>query len=107
MKAGTAQKLVLNTLSTAVMVRLGKVYGNRMVDMRVSNEKLWRRGQRIGAEATGAGAGEIDKVLGEAEGQVKTAIVALLSGVGVDEARERLARADGRVRDAVWKAGAQ
>ncbi|MGH3317654.1 MAG: N-acetylmuramic acid 6-phosphate etherase, partial [Nocardioidaceae bacterium] len=107
LKAGTAQKLVLNTLSTAVMVKLGKVYGNRMVDMLVTNEKLWRRGQRMVAEVTGVDAAEVDKVLGEAEGQVKTAIVALLSGVGVDEARERLARADGRVRDAVGKAGAQ
>jgi N-acetylmuramic acid 6-phosphate etherase len=107
MKAGTAQKLVLNTLSTAVMVKLGKVYGNRMVDMRASNEKLWRRGQRIVAEVTGAGAAEAHKVLAAADGQVKTAIVALLSGVGVDEARERLARADGRVRDAIEEAGAQ
>lgn len=107
MKAGTAQKLVLNTLSTAVMVRLGKVYGNRMVDMRVTNEKLWRRGQRIVAEVTGVDAAEADKVLGEAEGEVKTAIVVLLSGASVDEARERLAHADGRVRDAVGKAGAQ
>ncbi len=106
MKAGTAQKLVLNTLSTAVMVRLGKVYGNRMVDMRVTNEKLWRRGQRIVAEVTGADAAEADKVLGEADGQVKTAIVALLSGVGADEARERLARAGGSVRDAVGEEGA-
>jgi N-acetylmuramic acid 6-phosphate etherase len=107
MKAGTAQKLVLNTLSTAVMVELGKVYGNRMVDMRATNEKLWRRGQRIVAEVTGADAAEADRLLGEADGQVKTAIVALLSGVGVDEARERLARAEGRVRDAVGKADAQ
>jgi N-acetylmuramic acid 6-phosphate etherase len=59
------------------------------------------------AEVTGADAAEADKMLGAADGQVKTAIVALLSGVGVDEARERLARADGRVRDAVGKAGAQ
>jgi len=106
MKAGTAQKLVLNTLSTAVMVRLGKVYGNRMVDMRVTNEKLWRRGQRIVAEVTGADAAEADKVLGEADGQVKIAIVVLLSGVGADEARHRLARAGGSVRDALGEEGA-
>ncbi len=56
---------------------------------------------------TGADAAEADKLLGAADGQVKTAIVALLSGVGVDEARERLARAEGRVRDAVGKDGAQ
>ena len=61
----------------------------------------------IVAEVTGADAAEIDKVLGEAGGQVAIAIVALLSGVGVEEACERLARADGRVRDAIGKAGAQ
>jgi N-acetylmuramic acid 6-phosphate etherase len=87
------------------MVQLGKVYGNRMVDLRATNGKLWRRGQRIVAEVTGADAAEADKVLAEADGQVRTAIVALLSGAGVDEARERLARADGRVRGAVGKAG--
>jgi N-acetylmuramic acid 6-phosphate (MurNAc-6-P) etherase len=79
----------------------------RELAARLGVEKLWRRGQRIVAEVTGADAAEADKLLGAADGQVKTAIVALLSGVGVDEARERLACAHGRVRDAVGKAGLQ
>jgi N-acetylmuramic acid 6-phosphate etherase len=105
MKAGTAQKLVLNTISTASMVRLGKVYGNRMVDMRATNAKLRRRARRIVGEATGADAPRIEATLEAADGQVKTAIVALLAGVDVAQARRRLDRAGGSVRAAVEQGG--
>lgn len=106
MKAGTAQKLVLNTLSTATMVRLGKTYGNLMVDLRATNAKLQARSLRIVSEATGAGKGAATDALAEADGQVKTAVVALLAGVDAEQARERLAAASGRVRDAVARPAA-
>ncbi|MDQ4084555.1 MAG: N-acetylmuramic acid 6-phosphate etherase [Actinomycetota bacterium] len=105
MKAGTAQKLVLNTISTAAMVRLGKVYGNRMVDMRATNAKLRRRARRIVGDVTGADPSRVEATLEAADGQVKTAIVALLAGVDVGEARRRLDRAEGSVRAAVERGG--
>jgi N-acetylmuramic acid 6-phosphate etherase len=101
MKAGTAQKLVLNTLSTAAMVRLGKVYGNRMVDMHATNEKLRRRARRIVAEVTGAGPDAVDSALTAADGHVKTAVVSLLAGVDSAQARDRLAHTRGSVRAAL------
>lgn len=105
MKAGTAQKLVLNMLSTASMVRLGKTYGNLMIDLRATNAKLEDRSLRIVAEATGADADRAAGVLEAAEGQVKTAVVALLAGIEAAQAREHLEAAGGRVRDAVARAG--
>ncbi len=101
MKAGTAQKLVLNTLSTASMVRLGKTHGNLMVDVAATNAKLVIRARRIIAEATDVTPEAADEALAAAGGQVKTAVVALLAGVDVEVARERLAAARGRVRTAV------
>jgi N-acetylmuramic acid 6-phosphate etherase len=101
MKAGTAQKLVLNAISTAAMVRLGKVYGNHMVDMRATNGKLRRRARRMVAEATGADVAEVEAALEAADGHVKTALVVLLARVEVAEARARLERAGGSVRAAV------
>lgn len=101
MKAGTAQKLVLNTLSTASMVRLGKTFGNLMVDVKASNEKLKVRARRIVMEATGVSEEEATGALDEADGHVKTAVVALLASVTTGEARLRLAAADGSVRTAL------
>jgi len=101
MKAGTAQKLVLNTLSTTVMIRLGKTFGNLMVDVRPTNEKLRRRAVRIVAMATGLHNDEAQQVLHAANGEVKTAIVMALAGVDVAQARQRLAASAGHVRQAL------
>jgi N-acetylmuramic acid 6-phosphate etherase len=101
LKAGTSQKLVLNMISTAAMVRLGKVYGNLMVDVQPTNEKLVDRAVRIVAEATGCPEDEAQRALDASDGHAKTAIVMILRGVGAAEARERLARADGFVRRAI------
>ncbi|MCX7623590.1 MAG: N-acetylmuramic acid 6-phosphate etherase, partial [Thermomicrobium sp.] len=79
MKAGTAQKIALTTLSTAVMVRLGRTYGNLMVDVRPANRKLWSRAVRIVAEVTGLSPEEAARLLGEAGGEAKTAIVMALT----------------------------
>lgn len=103
--AGTAQKIVLNTLSTSVMVRLGKTHGAWMVDLDATNAKLRRRALRIVREITGAGEDVAAKSLGEADGRVKTAIVAILGGVSAREAERRLARANGRVRAALQQCG--
>jgi N-acetylmuramic acid 6-phosphate etherase len=100
LKAGTAQKLVLNTLSTGAMVRLGKTYGNLMVDVAASNEKLRARQRRIVEQATGASREEAEQALADAAGEAKVAIVALLTGVPVAEARARLAAHGGDVRRA-------
>ena len=81
MKAGTAQKLVLNTISTVAMVRLGKTYGNLMVDVVASNAKLRSRARRAVAIATGAAEPEVDAALEASDGEVKVAIVSLLSGL--------------------------
>jgi N-acetylmuramic acid 6-phosphate etherase len=100
LKAGTAQKLVLNTISTLVMVRLGRTYGDLMVDVRASNAKLRRRAQRIVMEATGASEGKVAAALEAAGGEAKVALVMLLAGVDAAVARSRLADADGHVRQA-------
>jgi N-acetylmuramic acid 6-phosphate etherase len=101
MKSGTATKLVLNMLSTAAMVRLGKVYENMMVDLRLTNEKLVERARRIVMTATGCTYGEAAETLQAAGGHVKTALVMRLAGVGASEARLRLENAAGFVREAV------
>mgnify|MGYP005835307969 CR=1 FL=1 len=98
MKAGTAQKMILNMLSTASMIRLGKVYGNLMVDVRVSNQKLAARARRIVSEVTGTSEEEAARLLTLADNQVKTAIVVGLLGLSPDEARARLAAAQGMLR---------
>lgn len=100
MKAGTAQKLVLNMLTTATMIRLGKTYGNLMVDVQPSNSKLRDRAIRIVAEATGLDRDSSERRLADAGSDVKTAIVMSLLGVDVATARERLLEADGAVRGA-------
>ncbi|MCI0399400.1 MAG: N-acetylmuramic acid 6-phosphate etherase [Chloroflexi bacterium] len=101
LKAGTAQKLVLNMLSTAVMVRLGKSYGNLMVDLRAENAKLRERARRIVAQACRIGDEEAGRALLASDGDVKVAVVATLAGCSPADARQRLAQAGGRVRQAL------
>lgn len=101
LKAGTAQKLVLNAISTLVMVRLGHTYGDLMVDVEASNSKLRRRARRIVAEATGASDEQVEAALEAGGGEAKVAVVMLLAGVGASTARQRLEAAGGHVRDAV------
>ncbi|MGP2439101.1 N-acetylmuramic acid 6-phosphate etherase [Streptomyces sp. JW3] len=101
LKAGTAQKLVLNMVSTITMVRLGKTYGNLMVDVRASNEKLRARSRRIVALATGAGDAEIERALDAAGGEVKQAVLILLAGVDGPTAARLLEDSSGRLRAAL------
>ncbi|HET8641549.1 MAG TPA: N-acetylmuramic acid 6-phosphate etherase [Pseudonocardiaceae bacterium] len=96
--AGTAQKIVLNVLSTAAMVRLGRTFGAWMVDVQTRNQKLRRRAVRILREATGAAAEDAERALAETGGDVRTALVALLLDVDARTARTRLASANGQVR---------
>ncbi|MFC5217838.1 N-acetylmuramic acid 6-phosphate etherase [Streptomyces coerulescens] len=105
LKAGTAQKLVLNMLSTITMIRLGKTYGNLMVDVRASNDKLRARSRRIVALATGADDTEVERALTEAGGEVKTAILILLADVDGPTATRLLTDADGHLRAAIESAG--
>jgi N-acetylmuramic acid 6-phosphate etherase len=98
MKAGTAQKLVLNTISSTVMIRLGKTFGNLMVDVVPSNEKLRARARRAVALATNASDERVDQALAAAAGDVKVAIVSLLAGLDAASARARLDAAGGVVR---------
>lgn len=99
MKAGTATKLVLNTITTTAMVRLGKVYGNLMVDLQVTCEKLRDRGQRILMETAGVERDAAAELLDRAGGHVKTAIVMARLGLDRDEARRRLDAAHGVLVD--------
>lgn len=101
LKAGTAEKMVCNMLSTASMVRLGKVYGNLMVDVRATNGKLVDRVRRIVVEATGVEPGTAEQALNTADGHAKTAIVMLAAGCSADEAARRLERAGGDIRTAI------
>jgi N-acetylmuramic acid 6-phosphate etherase len=98
LKAGTAQKLILNTISTVTMVRLGKTFGNLMVDVVASNSKLRNRARRIVEVATDASPDEAAQALEAARGDAKVAIVSLLAGVSSEEARLRLKAAGGSVR---------
>jgi N-acetylmuramic acid 6-phosphate etherase len=91
LKAGTAQKIVLNALSTLVMVRLGKTFGNLMVDVAPGNEKLRDRGRRIVEAATGASSADASAALEAAGGSVKQAVVMLLADVSAEDAGRRLA----------------
>jgi N-acetylmuramic acid 6-phosphate etherase len=101
MKAGTAQKLVLNTISTGVMIKLGKTFGNLMVDVRTSNAKLQTRAIHIVHEATGLGEAESESLLARSENDVKTAIVAGILHIEPGEARTRLENADEIVARAI------
>jgi N-acetylmuramic acid 6-phosphate etherase len=101
LKAGTAQKMALNMISTAVMIRLGKTYSNLMVDVQPSNIKLRQRARRIVAEATGLDLQRASEILSACNGEVKTAIVAVLAGVSPEQARIRLRETGGFVRKAI------
>jgi N-acetylmuramic acid 6-phosphate etherase len=103
LKAGTAQKLVLNMLSTIAMIRLGKTFGNLMVDVSASNEKLRARVRRIVRTATSASPEDVDAALAAADGDAKVAIVSLLAGVDADEARARLEAAGQSIRLALGR----
>jgi N-acetylmuramic acid 6-phosphate etherase len=101
MKSGTAQKLVLNMITTAAMVRLGKVYENMMIDLQMTNQKLRERSKRIVMTITGVGYDEAADYLDKADGHVKTALVMIKARVDRDDAKRRLQRADGFVRAAI------
>lgn len=101
LKAGTSQKLVCNMLSTASMIGLGKVYGNLMVDVQLSNEKLVERAKRIIMEATSCDFPTAEKTLELADRKPKLAILMILTGCSYEEAREKLERTQGFIRPAV------
>ncbi len=101
MKSGTAQKLVLNMLTTASMIRLGKVYENMMIDLQMTNKKLVERSKRIIMTITGLSYEAAEDYLERAGGHVKTALVMILAKVDADDARSRLKKADGFVRKAI------
>jgi N-acetylmuramic acid 6-phosphate etherase len=101
MKSGTAQKLVLNMLTTASMVRLGKVYENMMIDLQLTNKKLIERAKRIIMTITGLSYDEATKYLDKSGGHVKTALVMIKANVSLKEAKKRLKKADGFVRKAI------
>ncbi|MBC9716526.1 N-acetylmuramic acid 6-phosphate etherase [Streptomyces sp. TRM66268-LWL] len=105
LKAGTAQKLVLNMLSTITMIRLGKTYGNLMVDVRASNEKLRARSRRIVALATDASDEAIEAALTGADGEVKTAILMILADIDAATANRLLTGSHGHLRAALQAAG--
>jgi N-acetylmuramic acid 6-phosphate etherase len=102
MKSTTAMKLVLNSFSTVLMIRLGKTYSNLMVEVSASNSKLRGRKVRILQEASGAGAAECESALAATDGELRLAMVMVLGGVGVNEARAAFAAAGTvSVRDAL------
>ena len=101
LKAGTAQKLVLNMLSTGIMIKLGKVYGNLMVDVQATNQKLAERSKLIVMEATGCSRAEAEAALDSTEGSAKLAIFLRLSGLDVQTAKQKLKAADGYVAKAL------
>ncbi|NBJ91568.1 N-acetylmuramic acid 6-phosphate etherase [Parablautia muri] len=99
LKSGTAEKMVLNMISTTVMIQMGKVYGNLMVDVKATNEKLLERTVRIVKTCTNATDGEARRVLEECEYSAKVAIVMILMGVGSKEAKELLEEKNGRIQE--------
>lgn len=101
LKSGTVQKLILNMISTASMVRTGKVYQNLMVDVMQNNEKLHTRAENIVIDATGVTRPEARSAIDAAGGSVKVAITMLLADCSADEARSRLEKAGGHVRAAI------
>ncbi len=101
MKSGTAQKLVLNMLTTAAMVRMGKTYENMMIDLQMTNLKLVERARRIVMTITDVDYAEAKRVLDLTDGHVKTALVMILAGVTKEEAQQRIKAAGGFVRYAI------
>jgi N-acetylmuramic acid 6-phosphate etherase len=106
MKAGTAEKLVLNMLTTASMIRIGKTYQNLMVDLHASNKKLVARAARIVMQATGCSLDEARVALDTTGNDVKLAILIVKTGMGLDDARAALEKADGFLRRAIDNAEA-
>lgn len=98
MKSGSAQKMILNMLSTGTMIRLGKVYGNQMVDLRATNEKLVARAERIVMQVTGCSSSEAKALLQKSQGAVKPAIVMALLATSYEKAQALLAQYDGHIR---------
>ncbi|NMB02843.1 MAG: N-acetylmuramic acid 6-phosphate etherase [Firmicutes bacterium] len=107
MKAGTAQKLVLNILSTVTMIRLGKVYQNLMVDMQPTNEKLRRRAERIVMDATGMNLQRAQEALEQSQGNIKASIVMLKANCDFPQAMQLLVDSEGFVTEAIKLAGKQ
>ncbi|MCX0501356.1 N-acetylmuramic acid 6-phosphate etherase [Erwinia billingiae] len=105
LKSGTAQKLVLNMISTGAMVRIGKVYQNLMVDMQATNIKLVDRACRMVCQATGCSAEEAETALKQTQYEVKTAILMVLSGIAADQAKSLLIRHKGFLRAALQDRG--
>ena len=101
MKAGTATKLVLNMLTTTAMIRLGKVYGNMMIDLQMNSRKLEERSKKIVMMITGLNYQKAKEILVAADGHVKTAIVMALAGINAASARQRLEASDGFVKGAL------
>ena len=101
LKSGTCQKIVLNMISTVTMVKVGKVFGNLMVDVKATNEKLVERCRRVVMEATGCDHDKADAVLKETENNCKLAIVMILLNIPLNEAKEKLERADDNIRIAL------
>ncbi|MCS0673321.1 N-acetylmuramic acid 6-phosphate etherase [Cytobacillus firmus] len=101
MKAGTAQKLVLNMLTTASMIKLGKVYGNLMVDVQMTNEKLFKRAENIVKMATGASDEEAQAALKEQNHNTKAAILQILTGLKGEAAARLLKKHNGYLREAI------
>jgi len=101
LKAGTSQKIALNTFSSALMVRLNKVYGNLMVDLKATNAKLVKRALALTVRASGASEADAQAALGACDHHVKTALVMLKRGVGAAEAQKLLDAVDGSVSRAL------
>jgi N-acetylmuramic acid 6-phosphate etherase len=101
MKSGTAQKLILNMLSTASMIRLGKTYQNLMVDVNATNEKLRARAIRIVMQATDCSVEEAEAALNKADNRAKLAILMILTGTGAEHAEDLLVTHEGFLRKAV------
>ena len=101
MKSGTAQKLVLNMITTTAMIRMGKVYENMMIDLQMTNLKLRERAKRVVMTITGVEYDRAADSLEQADGHVKTALVMIKAGVGREEAHARLEKASGFVRAAI------
>ncbi|WP_341862745.1 N-acetylmuramic acid 6-phosphate etherase [Gymnodinialimonas sp. 57CJ19] len=105
LKSGTAQKMVLNMLTTASMIRLGKTWGNRMVDVTISNQKLADRAADMLCDATGCSADEAQDLLRQSDGSVKLAILMQITGLDADTARTTLEAERGFLRKAIERAG--
>lgn len=101
LKAGTAQKLILNMISTTAMIKQGKVYQNLMVDVQATNQKLEKRSEKIVQEATGISQEEAKTILYQCDGEVKTAILSIILNISPENARSQLKKSQGHIRQAI------